>query len=171
MHLFVQLCRENNKSKNPKVVSVFKSSIKTFDNIFGNIFSCINTVLLKILHSNRKCAKWVEISGCTMDWTCFVGYGLVANVQKDACFGLSLTLCTIFKIYSQFLKIAIFEKIVKIPFLKKCQLFYVFQCGAPSCSHAYNELVWNLVNDKKKSRKIHFYVFLPQKLNITKLLL
>ena len=48
MHLFVQVCRENNKSKKSKVVSAFKSSIKTFDNIFGNIFSRIKTVLLKI---------------------------------------------------------------------------------------------------------------------------
>ena len=31
-----------------KVFSAFKSSIKTFDNIFGNRFSRINTVLLKI---------------------------------------------------------------------------------------------------------------------------
>ena len=43
-----------------------------------------------------------------MDWTCSVGYGLVINVQKDACFGLSLRLCTIFEICSQFSKIAIF---------------------------------------------------------------
>ena len=43
-------------------------------------------------------------------------YDLVVNVQKDACFGLSLTLWTIFQICSQFSKIAIVEKIVKIPF-------------------------------------------------------
>ena len=43
--------------------------------------------------------------------------------SKDACFGLSLTLSTIFKVYSQFWEMAIFEKIIKIPFLKKCQLF------------------------------------------------
>ena len=47
MYLLVQLCRENNKSEKSKVASAFKSSIKTFDNIFGNIFSRINTVLLK----------------------------------------------------------------------------------------------------------------------------
>ena len=35
-------------------------------------------------------------------------------VLKDACLGLSLTLCTIFKIYSQFSENAIFEKFVRI---------------------------------------------------------
>ena len=50
----------------------------------------------KILYSNRKCAEWVEISGCKMDLTCSVWYGLVVNVQKDVYFSLSLTLCTIF---------------------------------------------------------------------------
>ena len=47
MHLFVQLCREQ-KSEKSKGVSAFKASIKTFDNIFGNIFARTNTVLLKI---------------------------------------------------------------------------------------------------------------------------
>ena len=66
----------------------------------------MNTVLLKfqnfkILPLNRKCAKWVHISGCKMDRTCSVRYGLVVNAQKDACFGLSWTMCTIFKICIQ----------------------------------------------------------------------
>ena len=61
-----------------------------------------------------------------MDWTCSVGYGLVINVQKDACFGLSLTLCTILEIDGQFSKNAIFEKIVKNLFLKKCHFLTVF---------------------------------------------
>ena len=146
MHFFVQLCRQNNQSENSKVFSAFKSPVKTFDNIFGNLFfffSRITTVLLnfKMLHSNRKCAKWVEISGCKMVWTCSVGYSLVINVHKDASFGLILTL---FKICNQFSKFAIFGKIVKIPFLKRYQLFLMlFQCGAPSCSLAHNEFVEN----------------------------
>ena len=78
---------------------------------------------IKILHSNWKCAKWVEISGCKMDRTCSVGYVLVVNVQKEACFCLSWPLCAIFKICSQISEIAIFKKIIKIPFLQKCQLF------------------------------------------------
>ena len=81
-----------------------------------------------------------------MDRTCSVGYVLVVNVQKDACFGLSWPRCAIFKICSQISEITIFKKILKIPFLQKCQLFSVFQCGAPTCSHAHNELVENLVN-------------------------
>ena len=40
----------------------------------------MNTI--KILHSNQKCAKWMEISGCKMDSTCSVGYNLVVHVEK-----------------------------------------------------------------------------------------
>ena len=47
LHFFMQLCRQNNQSENSKVFSAFKSPIKTFDNIFGNIFFRITTVLLK----------------------------------------------------------------------------------------------------------------------------
>ena len=54
----------------------------------------------------------------------------MVNVQKDACFGLSLTLCTILKVCSQFSKIAIFEKIVKKSvFFKNVNCLNVFQCG------------------------------------------
>ena len=44
----------------------------------------MNTVLLKfrILHWNRKSAKWVEIPGCKMDLTYSAGYTLVVHVQK-----------------------------------------------------------------------------------------
>ena len=70
----------------------------------------------------------------------------MVNVQKDTCFGLSLTLCTIFKICSQFLKIAIFEK---FRFFKNAIFLNIFHYGAPSCSHANNDFVGNLVNDKK----------------------
>ena len=83
------------------------------------------------------------------------------NVQNDACFGLSLTLCTSFKICSQFSKIAIFEKVVKIPFLKKnVNFFNVFQCRALICSH--NEFVENLVNDKTFLKKCVFTFFTPK---------
>ena len=59
--------------------------------------------------------------------------------SKDACFDLSLMLCMILKrqasICSQFSKIAIFEKIVKIQFLKKCQLFKNNFSVFSTCSH------------------------------------
>ena len=78
---------------------------------------------------------------------------------KDPCLCVSLTLCMIFKICSQFSEMAILEKIVKNPFLKKCQLlFSVFQCGALSCSHAHNKLVENLVN-VNSLENMRFYVF------------
>ena len=105
---------------------------------FSGFFFIHEYRVIKILHSNRKCAKWVEIfGGCKMDRTCTVRYVLVVNIQKDACFGLSWPLCAIFKMCNRILEIAIFKKIVKILFLQKCQLF---QCGAPSFSHAHNEL-------------------------------
>ena len=87
------------------------------------------------------------------------------NVQKDACFGLSLTLFMIFKLCSQFSKMAIFEKIVKIPFLKNVNFFNDFQCGTPSCSHALNEFVVNLVHNKIFLKKMRFYVFYQKKKN------
>ena len=81
-----------------------------------------------------------------MDRTCSVGYVLVVNVQKEAC-------C------SQISEIAIFKKIVKSPFLQNVNFFSVFQCGAPSCSHAHNELGNNLVNENTFLKKCVFYVF------------
>ena len=49
VHFFVQLCRQSDKSDNFKVFSSFESSIKAFDNMFGNDFFLLNTVLLKFL--------------------------------------------------------------------------------------------------------------------------
>ena len=39
MHFFVQLCKQNDQSKNFKVFRALESSIKAFDNIFMYIFS------------------------------------------------------------------------------------------------------------------------------------
>ena len=47
MQFFVQLCRQNSDSS--KVFSSFEYSIGAFDNIFGNDFFLMNTVLLKCL--------------------------------------------------------------------------------------------------------------------------
>ena len=98
--------------------------------MFGIFYSWILCYWnLKILHSNRKCAKWVEISGCKMDRTCSVWYVLVVSVKKtkkNACFGVSWPLCAIFKIRSQISENVIFKKIVKIPFVQKCQRFSAF---------------------------------------------
>ena len=79
--------------------------------------------------------------------------------KKDACFGLSWTLCTIFKICSQFSKIAIFEKIVKPRFFNNVNFLSVFQCGAPSFSHGHDELVEHLVNEIKflKNSVVKFF--------------
>ena len=47
----------------PKFSRLFSNKVS--DNIFGNNAFLMNTVLskFKFLHSNRKCAKWMEISG------------------------------------------------------------------------------------------------------------
>ena len=60
----LQPARQNNQSDNFKIFSSFESSIKAFDNIFGNVFSIMNIMLLKfliVLHSNPMFAKWMEI--------------------------------------------------------------------------------------------------------------
>ena len=70
MHFFVQLRRQNDWSDNFKVFSSFESLIKAFDNIFGNDFFSHEyrvTEFFNCLHSNRKCAKWMEICDCKMD--------------------------------------------------------------------------------------------------------
>ena len=80
----------------------------------------------------------------------------MVNIQKEAC-------C------SQISEIAIFKKIVKSPFLQNVYFFSVFQCGAPSCSHAHNEHVNNLVNENIfLKKKCVFLRLLLKKLNITK---
>ena len=49
MHFFAQPCSQNDQSDKFKVFSAFELSIKAFDNIFGNNFFHMNTVLLKFL--------------------------------------------------------------------------------------------------------------------------
>ena len=68
------LCRQNDPSDNFKDFSSFESSIQAFDNIFGNFFFSLSlfheyrvTGTFNCLHSNLKCAKRVNISGCKMD--------------------------------------------------------------------------------------------------------
>ena len=61
-----------------------------------------------------------------MNLTCSVGYSLLVHVQKDEVFGLSLTLCTIFKYCSQFSENASFEKFVKNSFSSEIATFWVF---------------------------------------------
>ena len=152
-------CLELNQSENSKVFGAFESSKKDF---FGNIFFSHKYRVIEIskfCHSNRMCEKGVESSVCKMDWTCSVGNGLVINVQKDTCFGLGLTLCTIFNIFSQFSEIAVFGKIVKIHFFKIVNVFSLFQCGVSSWWHEQNELVENLVNEKIFLKKAFLRVF------------
>ena len=89
----------------------------------------------------------------------------MANVQKDACFGLSLTRCTIFKICSQFLKIAIFSENRKNSFSSKVSVFLMFSVVHLAVHTQFtrtNELVENLVYDKKFSKTMRFYVFAPK---------
>ena len=118
----MQLCRQNNQSDNSKVFSAYGSSKKAFDNIFGN------TVLLKFQNFALK-PEVCQMGGhfrLQNGLNLLCRYGLVVNVQKDACFGLSCTLCTIFKICSLFSEIATFKKFVKILSRQKMQLFQFF---------------------------------------------
>ena len=66
---FLQLCRQNDISDNFKDFGSFEPSIKAFDNISGMTFSHEYHVIkaFNCLHSNRKCAKRMEISGCKMN--------------------------------------------------------------------------------------------------------
>ena len=124
VHFFVQLCRQNDQSDHFKDISSFESSIKTFDNIFGNIFSHEYRVIgtFNSLHSNRKCAK-----GCKMDWTCSVRYRLWSTSKKRHAL-VSASPRTNFKICSRFSENAVFEKFVKILSPQNIQLllFWVF---------------------------------------------
>ena len=123
------ISRQNDQSVNFKIFRSFESSIKTFDNIFGNIFSLMNIVLLKFLifcyqaESVRNgwkflAAKWTELA--------LYRYSLVVHIHKETCFGLSLTHRMSFKICSHFSENGIFEKFVKILFPQKRQLFECF---------------------------------------------
>ena len=52
--------------------------------LFENEIVLLNAVKLKleILHRNRKCAKWMEISGSEMEWPSYVEYGIVSHCLK-----------------------------------------------------------------------------------------
>ena len=116
-----------------------------------NVF-LVNTILLKFQNFVLK-SEVCETGGNfwlqeELNWS--VGYDLWVNVQIDGCFGLGCSLCTIFKICSQFLEIAIFEKMVNNPFFFQnlnLKFLSVLLFGAPACSHAHNELVENLVTN------------------------
>ena len=103
------------------------------------------------LQLTRKCAKWMEICGRKMDWTCSAGDSVVVHVQKGTCFGLSLTLCMIFKICRHFFVNGDFEKFVKILSPQKFQLFEWFF----NLMHhaAFKELVESFVKEEFFFRK------------------
>ena len=50
----------------------------------GMIFSHEYRVIgiFNCLHSNRKCAKWMEVCGYKMDWTCSVGQVALWSTSK-----------------------------------------------------------------------------------------
>ena len=104
--------------------------------IFEDIFSpCICNSDFKLLHSNRKCAKWVDISSCK--WTELVALWSTSSLMPHM----------IFKICSHFLENAFVEKYVKILSPQKFRSFECFQSGAPHSSYPCNNPVENLVKD------------------------
>ena len=95
----------------------------------------MNTVLFKIqsfalgLDMCKMSANFWLQSGLKFSFS--VVYGLVINVQKDACW----TLYMIFKLCTLFSKIAIFEAVVKIPLLQKKSTIFVFFSLEPLAVH------------------------------------
>ena len=114
------------KTTSPKipVFCAFESSINAFDNIFGNNFFLRNTVLLKFQTFIPK--PEVCKNGENFLLQKGLNYDLVVNVQKDACFGFSWRLCTIFKICGQFSEIANFEKNPRNSVSSKISFYWVF---------------------------------------------
>ena len=92
----------------------------------------------------------------------------MVHVQKGACFGLSLALCTIFKICRHFFGNGDFQKFVKNLNPQKFQLVECFQSDAPCCSHTCKELVENLLKKDFSQKKKCVTTFLPPKLSVRK---
>ena len=170
MQLFVQLCRQND---NFRVFSSFESSTKAFDNIFGNDFCLMNTVLLNFLIVciqtgsvwngwKFAVAKWTELISCS------VGYSLVVHVQKGACFGLSLTLCTIFKICRHFFGNGDFWEIRKNSVSTEFATFWVLFNLMHHAVHMHAKNWLKSLLKKDFSRKKAFWHFLPQKPSVSK---
>ena len=120
------------------VFSSFESSIKAFDNIFGNVFAswipCYWTFCFSSTGSVRNgwkfaVAKWT---------TCCVGYSLlVVHVQNVAYFGLSLTLYTLRHLSLLFRKwrfLEIRKKIVS----SEISTFWVFFILMRVCVFGFN---------------------------------
>ena len=75
-----------------------------------------------------------------MDRPCSVKYVLVANVQTDACFGLSWPFCAIFKVCGHVSEIAIFKKNhKKIRFFKSVNFFLMFFSVVRQAVHTHTK--------------------------------
>ena len=76
---FVALCRFHSNLIATKYLVRLNHILVSLEIFSGMIFfswiSCYSN--FKLLHSFRKCAKRMEISGCKMHWTCSVGHILV----------------------------------------------------------------------------------------------
>ena len=155
MHFFVQsVCRQNNQSENFKVFCAFESSIKAFDNIFGNNFFLMNTVLLKFQNFILK-PKVCKNGG---NFRLQKGLNLLCRVwpsgqlPKRRMFWSQLEALYDFQnLWSVFGNGEFWEN-PRNSVSKMTTFFSVFQYAAPTCSHARNELVnekhswkWNCV--------------------------
>ena len=121
------------------------------------------------MHSNRKCAKCVEISDCKMDLTYSVGYSLVVNVQKDAFVFPAWRFVRLSKSVTTFRKMRFLKNSKKKKKVSsEIATFWVF------FSLVHHTVHMHIMNWLKIWLKEDFFLknaflrFLPQKLSITK---
>ena len=102
-----------------------ESSMKVFNDININKFIVMNTVLLKF-QTFGVCEMGEKFQLQNLNYS--LGYSVVIHVQKDACFGLDLTVCMICKICGKFSGNAIFRNSYFCLF-RNYNFFSVFQSG------------------------------------------
>ena len=127
--------------------------------IFSHEYRVINC-----LHSNRKCAKWMEVCGYKMDWTCSVGQvALWSTSKKTHALVSDWRLARFSKSIVTFSEKAIFEK-----FSSDISTFWVFfnLMYHAVYMHAMNWLKNRLKKDfSRQNAFLHFFFFSPKTTN------
>ena len=96
MHFFVQMCSPISKFS-VLLNHPYRVLIAFSGKMFFSWIPCYWN--FEFLHSIRKCAKWVEMTGCKMDLTCSVRYSLARFTFKMT---LSLVSAWRFVLFSNF---------------------------------------------------------------------
>ena len=136
---------KNDYSDNCKVFSSFESSIKVFDNTFGNYSFLINTVLLKVLivciqtGSVRNGWKFAAVK-----WTELDLYGITLwDMSKRRMLLSQLDSLHDFQSLSSLFRKWRFEKFVKILSPQKFKLFECFSIWFTTLFTCMQRTVWN----------------------------